>query len=725
MFAKLARVAGFVFLAVPALAQQAVQQSGSVTPGHATSWTTAGVVQDAGASSAGNLNTLGITSSNLGSFCINSGPISAPYQALCMGLSPTNGQGAISLNSYDSATPLSFNFNVNGINALNISPNGTVLVNGVTTTFVANNTQLKAVTTQTTVYRAGFSTPGDGGGAFYNFSTSPCSISGGDNGSQVQPNSGTGCWLVAIPPPGISVKVWGAVGNGTTDDTSALNTAFASGFPVIVPAANFYTASGVTIPGNGNVTGASFLAGSPPYQGSTITCALLVAVCVTAGSNNNTPVTIKKLVIARAAGTLPASGAECLKINGVDGATVEDVACYRHAEGFHLYSDGAYGTIFHGLRLYTCAISDSHFVIDAWPVARVEQSYFGCNGAFDVNGNSFIKVTNGDGTGGPNTVNFTNNQFNLGAASTTVTDWLSFQSLGTGQGTAIQDFEFYGNHVETAQNLVATDSTATLLTDLVIQGGWMVGGWGGGNHIMALNAATIPDEWKISNVEFDNWGDFTLAPSSSGNPMQFVDVSHNIFQSNTVSITGNSTAAKVNFADNVYLGNVTATGDFQYARFTGIPAGGTYTNTANGLIASNLPNMQQTWTPAIIGATTTGTTTYTTQAGQFDTDFSRATVNFNVATSAALSGFVGNIGIGNLPKPAINAGINGASCGIGSWAGITLDSGYTQLTLQIGAGSSIANIAEVGSALGSKFLQQSNFTGTSVAISGTCSYRFQ
>lgn len=668
-------------------AQGAVLQSGSVVPGDGVQWLSNGIIADTGQAWAQG-TWCGLTG------CTLTGPFGAPSATFT---------GPVSVTGPFSAP----NFSAQ----------------------VGTNAALKALTAGQfpTVLRAGFTTAGDGGAEIYNWSPVACSLNGGqgDNGSQVAPNSGVGCWIVSPPAEGLSLKAFGALGNGVSDDTALMNTAFASGFPIIVPNSNFFSGTGVTIPGNANVSGASFLAGSPPYVGSTITCALSVAVCVTAGSNNNTPVTIKRLVIARATGTIPSSGAECLEINGADGVTLEDVACYRHSRGFHLYSDGAYGTIFHGLRLYTCAITDSHFVVDGWPVARVEQSYFGCNGAFDVVGNNFIEITGGDGVGGPNTVNFTNNQFNLGTSGSHVTNWLSFQSLGADQGTAIQDFEFYGNHVETAQNVVASDGTVTLLTDLVIQGGWMVGGWEGTNHVLALNAATIPDEWKIGNVEFDAWTDLTLAPSTSGNPMQFVNFNHNIFQSNTVSVTGNSTAAKVDFSDNIYLGNVTVAGQFQYARFTGTPAGGSYSNTASGLIASNLPNMQQTWTPEFVGATTTGTTTYATQVGQFDTDFSKATVNFNVATSAALSGFAGNVGIGNLPKSAINVGINEASCAIGSWAGITLDSGYTQLTLQIGAGSAVANIAEVGSALGSKALQPSNFTGAAVSMSGTCTYRFQ
>ncbi len=87
---------------LPSLAFAQVQQSGTVTPGHPVMWTTTGVVQDAGASSNGKLTGLGITSANLSSLCINNGPQSAAYSALCLGINGTT--AAVSVTAFGGAT---------------------------------------------------------------------------------------------------------------------------------------------------------------------------------------------------------------------------------------------------------------------------------------------------------------------------------------------------------------------------------------------------------------------------------------------------------------------------------------------------------------------------------------------------------------------------------------------------------------------------------------------
>lgn len=84
------------------------------------------------------------------------------------------------------------------------------------------------------VMRDGFHRAGDGGAAVYYWSASACSISGGDNGSQVAPDNGVGCWLADMSQP-MDVRVWGAECNGTANDSVALNAAVAAAATVIIP----------------------------------------------------------------------------------------------------------------------------------------------------------------------------------------------------------------------------------------------------------------------------------------------------------------------------------------------------------------------------------------------------------------------------------------------------------------------------------------------------------
>lgn len=89
---------------------------------------------------------------------------------------------------------------------------------------VRNNTNLKALVVPTNqtlpVLRQGFASPGDGGAAYYNWSASSCSLNSGngDNGYQVKPNTGGGCWIAQIGSS-TDVRVWGAP-LGTSDDTA-------------------------------------------------------------------------------------------------------------------------------------------------------------------------------------------------------------------------------------------------------------------------------------------------------------------------------------------------------------------------------------------------------------------------------------------------------------------------------------------------------------------------
>jgi hypothetical protein len=100
-----------------------------------------------------------------------------------------------------------------------------LVVGGTRAQTVPTNTALRSLpsTKYSSVTRLGFSSPGDGGRAIYVPSGSACSLNGGDgdNGSQVR--SADGLCLIAdfsAGPP--SVKVFGAAGDGVTDDRTAL-----------------------------------------------------------------------------------------------------------------------------------------------------------------------------------------------------------------------------------------------------------------------------------------------------------------------------------------------------------------------------------------------------------------------------------------------------------------------------------------------------------------------
>ena len=92
---------------------QSVQQSGSVTAGHAAMWATNGVIKDAGTAANGLLTSLGVTNNGGPGICVNSGPITGPYNQTCIS-SATNGGSTFSSYAYGGATSPGFKFNVNG-----------------------------------------------------------------------------------------------------------------------------------------------------------------------------------------------------------------------------------------------------------------------------------------------------------------------------------------------------------------------------------------------------------------------------------------------------------------------------------------------------------------------------------------------------------------------------------------------------------------------------------
>ena len=109
---------------------------------------------------------------------------------------------------------------------------------------VANEATLAALpaasfSAVTTVSRAGYFSPGDGGAANYTLSSSPCTINGGggDGGAQV-PATGGKCWIATFPNNEASAKVWGAKFNSTDDSAplqAALNWAVSRSGSLVLP----------------------------------------------------------------------------------------------------------------------------------------------------------------------------------------------------------------------------------------------------------------------------------------------------------------------------------------------------------------------------------------------------------------------------------------------------------------------------------------------------------
>jgi len=89
-----------------------VEQSGTVTAGHAAYWVAPGIIGDAGTSATGVLNTLGIQSSSISSFGINNAAPAGAHNRLTLGISGATAE--IGINAFNGAAALPLRFNLHG-----------------------------------------------------------------------------------------------------------------------------------------------------------------------------------------------------------------------------------------------------------------------------------------------------------------------------------------------------------------------------------------------------------------------------------------------------------------------------------------------------------------------------------------------------------------------------------------------------------------------------------
>jgi hypothetical protein len=132
---------------------------------------------------------------------------------------------------------------------------------------VENNSALQATasTQYRSITRRGFVTPGDGGGAIYIASNSPCRLNSGngDGGSEVKSADGK-CWLADFRGGPASIKAFGAKADGLANDSKPLDACLtlsaSSNIACRIPAGAIISAEDVVLPSNASLIGDGTLA---------------------------------------------------------------------------------------------------------------------------------------------------------------------------------------------------------------------------------------------------------------------------------------------------------------------------------------------------------------------------------------------------------------------------------------------------------------------------------
>lgn len=662
-----------------------VFQSGLVTPGHVPIIVTNGVIGDGGSADMGNVTELGIT--NTGTpFCINDALVSSltGYHQLCLGANAL-GSGLLSFQAYGGASQLQFLCNINGVTTPCFGS-----VTGVPSV-PSNAALLASPTTSPIMYRAGFYAAGDGGGAYYNLSGSPCSLNSGagDQGIEVEASNG-GCWNAADQGRPIDARVWGAPDDGATDAGAIINTACKDYNAVLIPVSTsgFYINTPVVCPA-GHLQGVLANAINPyPATGfpgqSWFLCSATVNPCVTIGdiSDNNitNPIQVSNLMIVGVT-TPPSSGIVGLKITQNYRASFSNVHVYNFDTCIYIKGNGNSGVDL-TLDNVTADRCQTHWwVFDQWNVITIAGGQDGT----DANNTGFIEYTNsadvyeftatsgGSGYQGPNTITMTGKSYvNSTGGAACLFNWANFSS-GYETAVAGAGIKIADNHFEqhafsgTAKGTFCSDGTLSPIgTVFIHDNSFNMGSNAFG--FFDFNPLSAMSEWRVHDNVLGGCGNVNLAPSpASGAGFQNdIVFSHNL-GCISASFTAPSTGPNHLYMSGNDWGALTVAGPWAALSSLGDIYGATsLTDTATGAVTWENPGFQ-TWTPILMCGATACTAlgspwAYTVNAASVQRRGPGFVAVFNITITTKGTASGANVSLQGLPYECSNSfGSGGAT----------------------------------------------------------------
>jgi hypothetical protein len=519
----------------------------------------------------------------------------------------------------------------------------------------------------------------------------------------------------------VSITDYGAVCNGTADDTGAIQNALnaagalSQGGTVTIPSSICHSASGIVIPSNVRLIGSGWFPGNP-QAGSQIQCAVATAVCVQVGTpSSNGVAELRDLGVTRKTGT-PGPTTVGILVRDAYNVVLEHVGSFNHGICYEAETDGVTGISLRGMFLDSGACVDVHFLANSWPEIYVINSRFGMDGTGDFNANAYIRLSGG--ANGPNTVTFANTQFNQGVGS--VGTFLDFKNLTTPKNQITSEFKFIGNHIENVGYAIQTDISVTQINKLKLIGNLFVD-TSGNSEFWHFGTSTVIYDLNITDNSILH-NAFTFSP---GGQISTAVVSHNQFLALGGGATFNAAGGgnAMSAQGNIYNGSVTISGSWSVADFSGEVLTGRLTNSSTGSVSVNFPGQQGLASCAstlglAINASTTGIT-YGTRACTYQVQGNLVTVNYNLElTSKGVA--TGNVTLVGLPfTVSPTAGIDGGAVVpyVVNCSGLA---GFG-ISISPAANTTIANLY-TGASTGIAVLKNTNLTNTS-NIAGTFTYR--
>lgn len=729
-------------------AQNVPLQGGPWTPGHMPMYSVSGqsqpVVQDSGPAGGGavglglseflqvnrpgnGVTTAPYANSGNGPLATHNCFYDAPttnatgYHYLCLDANAQGG-GLLTYGAGGTAAALPLQIISNGLPWLPSS-------GGLGLPHVANLTALKSLAggAFATINRDGYMTAGDGGAAVYNWSASACSLNSGagDNGYQVQPSSGSGCWISAFPATGADVRVWGAVADGVTDAGSAINAALTDyPGPVVIPATSSGFYINTTVVNKGTLLGVAFqplnnMGSSNAYPGqSWFKCSKTVNPCVQEGALGSltNAAQLENLVIAGVSGA-PNSGVVGLQFAGSYNANTRNVFVVNFDTCVKWGPDNSVAGISSwNFGLHVGACQSHYFTNDGWPEVRVIGGRAGLNGSGDYTATNdfvyFTLTTAVGGGGGPNTILFDDYHFNPGNGGVgCAVNWGGW----TGSGGLQLEYRFTNVHFEWhnytgagTQGLFCSDSTVPLIQQLYVS--HMESSTGGtSTPAFSLNSATALKQWFFDNNVF-GCTSLTLAPSpASGAAFNSVHFTNNN-GCNGSTFTSNSSGNDTLFLNGNQWASLSIGGSWAGLNIYGDYFANNLTDTATGSVSwGAFPPAAGSWTPTL--AFSSGSVTYSLQSGRwYRTPTGGLHARFAITLSGASSPS-GNVTVTGFPK---NCTTSGASAALQTGSGFSSVTGPVFMNF-VGGNAATINLQQANAGAWSQLTGANLTSSTTLA----------